>query len=125
MKMTDEYFKTIWYVPENNHGCRGHVVKIKTTDGENFEIVSESNCCAQSGSVHYEIGQKVKLPKSLWIGIIDQKDNYGNTFLEPSDLLQNPEGGFADVMLHHNVWCNEKYEEELERYNKKIGMRWE
>jgi hypothetical protein len=120
---------TFYYVPENNHGCAGHRVTVKSKDGENFEVVSESNCCMQSGSCKYKIGEDVILPEPLWLGVAMVKNNYGNTLLEPSDLIRDPTNArfpeTSESVSGDNDGYNEKYTGELERYNRKIGMKWD
>jgi len=103
----------IFYTPENNHGCSGHVVKIKTSSEYTGIVVSETSCCAQSGCCKYEIGDQVASPV-IW-GLATKRDNYGNTFMDPDDLVTGAR--YAEKI-------RETYLGELERYQKKQGMRW-
>lgn len=55
-----------------------------------------------------------------------RKDNYGNTLLEPGDLIKKEDrgGAFVDVVAERNAYLEREYEQEVKRARSHVGCRW-
>jgi hypothetical protein len=93
---------SLYYIPENNHGCTGFYVEIKATSPNEGIVVSGSSCssCWQVGhsdsTPPVKVGSLVRLPKGYcWLCGSEKDPEFmssrdvspnGRTIVEPFDL---------------------------------------